>query len=302
MSQTKVLFIMGMHRSGTSVLSRLMGVLGYSHGNHLMAPDQYNPNGYWEDLDIAALNDKMLEHLEMRWDAISFHTAQPELIQKLKPFTLEAEEILQQKITGQERLVIKDPRLCLLLGFWQYIALRKGISSQLLFLFRHPESVIQSLISRNEFHRGKANLLYTLYNCHAITQLQNQTYLSLSFEALVQHPAETLQYISHFLEVEVAQSDIVQAAEKMIQRDYIQVLIKETAFQTISEKLYQRMVFHSENKNPINLLDPILQNTIECLTHFNHTIEYIRTLERNNAFWADLAIQRLTIIESSKNH
>ena len=58
MKDTKLFVILGMHRSGTSVVSRGLKVLGVDLGNRLIVPDKFNPKGYWEDLDINQFNDE----------------------------------------------------------------------------------------------------------------------------------------------------------------------------------------------------------------------------------------------------
>lgn len=46
-SSRRVIVVLGMHRSGTSVFARGLPVLGVELGDRLMAPDPYNPRGFW---------------------------------------------------------------------------------------------------------------------------------------------------------------------------------------------------------------------------------------------------------------
>ena len=55
-AQTCIL-VVGMHRSGTSALTRVLNLLGAELGEGLMAPAPGNPGGFWEKREVADLND-----------------------------------------------------------------------------------------------------------------------------------------------------------------------------------------------------------------------------------------------------
>ena len=58
-------FVLGMHRSGTSVATRLINLLGVPAPieEDLLPPDRGNPTGYWESSSLVAYNDRLLEVL-----------------------------------------------------------------------------------------------------------------------------------------------------------------------------------------------------------------------------------------------
>jgi len=65
-----VVCIAGAHRSGTSMLTRLLHTCGLYLGpeNDLMPPQADNPEGFWEHLGLVALNDELLNELGGAWD------------------------------------------------------------------------------------------------------------------------------------------------------------------------------------------------------------------------------------------
>lgn len=300
MNQHRIVFIVGMHRSGTSVLSQSIALFGYSHGEKSMRPDRFNPDGYWEDEDIVAFNDRMLKSMDMSWDAISFTS---DTLERLQPFEDEAQALLYKKISAYPQYVIKDPRLCLLLNFWLHVAHQLTIPHHIVYIFRHPESVIQSLIFRNEFHRGKGDLLYFQYNFHALKQLQHQTFLSISFEDFAEKTTDQLRKMATFLGVEKSERELQQAAEKILKPEYIHTATKKREhlqMHSISSALYNRLVTRNESEHTFDLDNPDFKDMTANFPRLHDLCDYIRQLEVRHTFWADVARQRLEIIEANR--
>src|SRR5690348_14529849 len=61
------LVILGMHRSGTSLLAGALGLLGASLPKHVMPSNCSNPKGYFEPQKIVELHDEMLLALNSSW-------------------------------------------------------------------------------------------------------------------------------------------------------------------------------------------------------------------------------------------
>ena len=59
-SQT-VVPVLGMHRSGTSMLTHMLSLLGVELGEPLQPPSFDNPKGFWENRFFQALNIKILQ-------------------------------------------------------------------------------------------------------------------------------------------------------------------------------------------------------------------------------------------------
>ena len=65
-----VVCVLGMHRSGTSVVSRMLNLLGvYLGPEQAMCPAGHdNRKGYWEHQGLVMLNDAVLARYGGRWD------------------------------------------------------------------------------------------------------------------------------------------------------------------------------------------------------------------------------------------
>src|SRR3569833_454268 len=68
--QTKrtCILILGMHRSGTSALPRVLNIAGAKLPNRLMAAGSGNELGHWEPGQLAAYHDELLHELNSHWN------------------------------------------------------------------------------------------------------------------------------------------------------------------------------------------------------------------------------------------
>ncbi|HMB65244.1 MAG TPA: hypothetical protein VKO42_00060, partial [Patescibacteria group bacterium] len=56
----KTVVVIGMHRSGTSLVAGIMQCLGVDMGSNLLSGNRGNPLGFFEDEDILDLNKRIL--------------------------------------------------------------------------------------------------------------------------------------------------------------------------------------------------------------------------------------------------
>lgn len=193
----RVLMVLGMHRSGTSALTRGLEVLGAELGQSLMpAAKDNNDKGFFEDIDFHALNSRLLAHLGSAWDRLGTLPAeylqQPELAALLD----EAERVLAEKLAQVQCLAIKDPQASLLLPFWQQVFSRLGVRAQYLICFRNPLSVAASLRKRDGIYPVHAQLLWAKYSLAALQHTLSQEAMVVDYDDLMETPQEQLRRIA----------------------------------------------------------------------------------------------------------
>ncbi|MDH5711299.1 MAG: hypothetical protein OEZ15_06505, partial [Gammaproteobacteria bacterium] len=157
--RSSIVLVVGMHRSGTSVLMRGLKTLGIEIGEEFHDPAADNAKGFWEDKDVLALNEKILRSLGCRWDSIRpvpLASLQGEMFQALRK---QAREILRKKKGNTEFWGIKDPRFSRLLPFWIPIFEEAGAQTYLVMSIRHPVSIARSLAVRDQISEEKSSLL-----------------------------------------------------------------------------------------------------------------------------------------------
>lgn len=68
MKNNTCLFVLGMHRSGTSALTGSLAILGAWVDSKLVAAvPSDNPKGYWEPVDVVNINDDIFSAFGMHY-------------------------------------------------------------------------------------------------------------------------------------------------------------------------------------------------------------------------------------------
>lgn len=143
--------VLGMHRSGTSMFTRIINLMGVELGNPLLPAGPANTLGYWEnqyflDIDMKALvhlnchehgfapEDRLLEVAK----ASSKLVAPPALSQHVEQYI---ETHFQHGIWGW-----KDPRTVLLMPFWENLLASLGYHQlRPMIIIRGPGPCVRSM-------------------------------------------------------------------------------------------------------------------------------------------------------------
>ena len=151
-SNNRIVCVLGMHRSGTSALSKLITQLGFQAGDNLIPADEDNEEGYFEDIDIYRLNQDILSFLYLSWDRVEeFNLRKIYFLFDLvwEKFGEKAINIVQSKLEKENLLLIKDPRISILVPFWEEVFKHTGASVSYVLSVRNPLDVAKSLQKRN---------------------------------------------------------------------------------------------------------------------------------------------------------
>lgn len=137
--------ITGMHRSGTSMVARMLNLCGLYLGaeNDLKVASHDNAKGYWEHESFVQLNDQILNVLGGAWDYPPARAIDWIDDERLADARCNATGLLQH-FKGHEPWGWKDPRSSLTLQFWQSLIPHPKV----VICLRHPLEVALSLRRR----------------------------------------------------------------------------------------------------------------------------------------------------------
>ncbi len=159
----KLIFVLGMHRSGTSVLARMLNLLGVDLGGDLIeAQAGVNEKGFWEHAEVVQINEALLSRLDSSWYDIRPLPESWWQENQLDDLKDRAGDFLATAFSSELSL-IKDPRLCVLLPFWQEVAETAGWTPLVVLANRHPDEVTASLCKRDPLDNYTVRWLWLRY-------------------------------------------------------------------------------------------------------------------------------------------
>jgi glycosyltransferase involved in cell wall biosynthesis len=192
--------VLGMHRSGTSAITRGLQALGVELGANLMPPAaSMNAKGFFEDLDIVDINISLLNHLRLDWhDAASVTASQVEDL-CASGYLLKAAALIRQKIATEAPYGIKDPRLSKLMPFWEKVFQHCELNVGYVIAIRNPISVANSLKIRDGFSFEKSYLLWLDHTLAALIHTEGCRRVVLDFDLVLENPTKQLGRIADAL-------------------------------------------------------------------------------------------------------
>src|SRR5262245_12847836 len=112
-------FVLGMHRGGTSAVTRAINLLGVPIGRteDLQPPKPENPTGFWESTSLTEVNEEILERFGGSWVAPPMLA--PDWIRdaRLEKHRERGREAFS-RVYATETWVWKDPRNSITLPWW----------------------------------------------------------------------------------------------------------------------------------------------------------------------------------------
>ncbi len=192
--ERQALLVAGMHRSGTSAVALAFARLGWSLGaDQLETQAEINRDGFGENRGLVAFNEKLLSHFGRHWFQL-FELPEGWLDSgDARPFLAEAAALLDDQFDGDQRILLKDPRLCLTLPLWLRVLDDQGFHSRIILQLRDPQAVAASLEKRDSLPAEAGLLLWLHYILSAEHASRDRQRAWLSYEALLERGAAALE-------------------------------------------------------------------------------------------------------------
>ena len=139
----QAILVVGTGRSGTSVMTGTLQLLGACLGEELKRGDAWNPKGYFENTQITDLNKRALSEVGMSWYDSSLEIVRP------VPMTSTLSMSIRNRVSAifgeRSPIAIKDPRLCVLLDAYVSTLREMGYETHCVRMLRDPIEVASSL-------------------------------------------------------------------------------------------------------------------------------------------------------------
>jgi GT2 family glycosyltransferase len=201
------LLVLGMHRSGTSAVTRVLNLSGVALGDDLMPPAPDNPLGFWEHQGIVSVHDALLVALDRRWDD---PRPMPDGWLDSEPARRAGEaiaEVVRRDFAGVRLWAVKDPRLCRLMPLWRRVLEDLGIEPRVLLVSRHPREVAGSLLRRDALPVAIGELLWARYLLDAVRGSEGCRRCMVAYDDLLEDWPDAVRRIDHALALQLTAND-----------------------------------------------------------------------------------------------
>ncbi len=258
----RLIVVLGMHRSGTSTITRSLEVLGISLGNRLMPAIEGNNNkGFFEDIDINALNVEMLECIGSDWHCLSPLEFKDVNQLNENGYFIRAVDLLRLKTTNSAIFGFKDPRVAKLLPFWHPVFVHCGFDVAYILALRNPLSIAQSIAERDGFSHEKTYLLWLGHTLSSLLHTQQHKRVLVDYDRLLETPKQVIEVIASQLNLKVDAKALRTFQTEFIDPELrhtfytVSDLNIDTACSPLAKDVYTELLKYAEENKKINLKD-----------------------------------------------
>jgi len=197
-SNSRLIVVLGMHRSGTSAVTKSLELFGVGLGDNLHPAGFDNPKGFWEDRECIEINDELLSHLNSAYDSLGMKKWDDIKIDlKISELRTRAILLLSRKLVENNGIWgFKDPRTSRLLHFWDNVFVEVGCEVSFVMSIRNPVSVVASLAERNNMAAEKIYFLWLQHTLLPLGFMKDSRHVIVDYDELLANPYAQLVRIS----------------------------------------------------------------------------------------------------------
>lgn len=216
-----------MHRSGTSMITRAINLLGLELGQPLLKPTPDNLGGYWEHSFFVRINSELLHTMRCDPNGFASYRELLKLPSLSKRVSIDDDKFAEIQSTIGETFSNpvwgwKDPRTVLTFPLWQMILPKLRFRDvRPVIIVRHPQQVVQSLVRRvqadatNDMSQDRlaamAEEIWTAYNEILLMYAREQRCFVGTYESFVD-PVSARTQLARLAQYCGLDSDLVPAA------------------------------------------------------------------------------------------
>lgn len=164
----RLVLVVGVGRSGTSLLTGMLGQLGFAIPQPEVQADDTNPRGFGEPQWVVDFHHRLLRRRRVTvndsrpaaWESTGAAADEPAVRDELRVW-------LERQLAGAAAVVVKDPRTVWFLPLWTRCAAELGVETSFVTMLRHPAEIVASAVKsygtwQTEASRAAAWLNVTL--------------------------------------------------------------------------------------------------------------------------------------------
>jgi len=278
----QALLVLGMHRSGTSALTRVLSLCGAALPRNNMAPGLDNILGFWEPQPIVDAHDRFLREAGTGWEAIADYPTSLFASEPAAAFRRSLADLAVSEYSDAPLFILKDPRISRLMPLWRPVLDELGVAPRVVIMVRNPLEIAGSLKARNGWSEHRACLVWLRYLLTAERDTRDLPRCVVGYGQLMNDWRVTVARLSDQLGVALSQrSPAVEekidafirpdlrhhrhGADALFKRDDIADCVKQ-AYRCFSDAAETGTVDHAALDRIALMLDDA-EETLERMTH-----------------------------------
>jgi hypothetical protein len=143
--ERRLLLVAGVGRSGTSLMTGILGQVGFHIPQPEIRPDETNPRGFGEPAWVVAFHRRLMQRLRVTvFDSRSAAWEETDAAAGDAVVRAELRAWLGSQLDEAGAVVVKDPRIGWFLPLWLGCARDLGVPAGFVCMLRHPAEVLVS--------------------------------------------------------------------------------------------------------------------------------------------------------------
>lgn len=218
----RTIVILGMHRSGTSMMGAILEKLGVNMGEEKLGASSSNPLGHFEDVNFVNINNRILEDAGGSWDK----PPEEESISNLEiKYREDIKRILDEKYKAYDIWGWKDPRTSLTIKL--YHPFLENV--KYIYCLRDENEVANSLSKRDKMPIEDGINLKKIYDKRIEEFLKNidkNSYKTFYYEDIVKNPEKNIEDLINFLGLKVTKQQKQEALKLILPKEKLEEMKK----------------------------------------------------------------------------
>jgi hypothetical protein len=222
-SQRTCLLILGMHRSGTSAITRICNLMGAELPRQLVAAGPSNEAGHWESERLVFLHDQMLAEAGSSWRDLRTLDLTRLSEDRLAYYKSAIRSIIQDEFDSANVFVLKDPRICRFIPLYRTVLSELDVRIYSIVMIRNPLDVSASLSVRNKMPSVCGLLLWLRHCLDAEKSTRDMSRVFINYDRVINDTADVIAQLrdlfDHCFALPSSPSDTDRLSLDFIRRD-----------------------------------------------------------------------------------
>jgi len=186
-----VILILGMHRSGTSALTRVVSLMGAALPKSLLGKNDSNLRGHWESEKLIAGHDAFLAQCGSDWKDWRRLALGRKRSMRSQRAMESFQDLLDSEFSQTEPVwLVKEPRICRFSQLYLEALKEGGAEVHSVIVVRSPLEIAASLQARDSINKIDALYLWLTHMLEAELATRNSARSFVSYDTLIKAPLQ----------------------------------------------------------------------------------------------------------------